>query len=223
MTCDGFTPIHLAANRHCFEVVKFLMDAGIDINQYTSSGATIFGTAVHNFSSEANLVAFLLDSDVPQVANAKGVTPLHEAAHHRNAPVVRALLESGGNCNVKDVRGLTPLHIAAKKSYYNICMILLDAGADTSLADIKGMTALHYACDAGVLDVVELLCDFGASPNAIDEARKTPLNHAFMKNRFEIIDYFADLGIFNLVSDSLDLTARRRKNRCWFRSIPIDA
>ena len=78
------------------------------------------------------------------LADAKGVTPLHVAAHTNNRHCVRVLLETGKvDVNAADEKGTTPLHVAAHRASSDVVETLIAAGADPKLKDRRG----NLPCD----------------------------------------------------------------------------
>lgn len=71
------------------EIVKILIDAGIDVNKKTISGSST--------------LCFMRDAFL------KGETPLHRAAAYANVSIVKMLIDAGAEISVKDANGDTPL------------------------------------------------------------------------------------------------------------------
>ena len=92
-------------------------------------------------------MGLLLDKhgiDVNQSAE-YGVTPLHAAAKHGHADVVKQLLARKGiELNKRDESGRTPLFIAIQEGNLEIVNLLLNQnGIDVMLGDNMGQTPLH--------------------------------------------------------------------------------
>jgi hypothetical protein len=96
------------------------------------------------------------DSGVLDVdcCNSDGYTPLHMAALHNRAEIVKALLVNDADPNKKTVRGMTPLHLACQCNLVDVAKILLAFQADLSVRDEAGNSALHYACILGNVELV---------------------------------------------------------------------
>ena len=99
-------------------------------------------------------------------------TPMHLAARHGHAEVVKVLLEEGAKLTVSDEEGRTPLHIASKYSQPTVLSLLLDACADCNVVDKYHATALDIACEKGNHEVVRILlmnpeCDTGSDRQGI--------------------------------------------------------
>ena len=73
-----------------------------------------------------------------------GHTPIHVAARHGNAEMVKALLDLGVPVELKDRNGHTALHIAATKKYNSVIEVLFAAGADPNMGDNEDDFCLIY-------------------------------------------------------------------------------
>lgn len=72
-------------------------------------------------------------------------TPLHYAAAHDHAHIVRALLEAGASTSSRDTKENSPLHYAAGYGRVDIVEIMLEGGADVTLKNATGKTAADLA------------------------------------------------------------------------------
>jgi hypothetical protein len=73
------------------------------------------------------------------VADAAGMTPLHEAAQHRKLRVMAALLTAGAEINAQAISGQTALHFAAASNFVEGIVLLLCRGARSDLVS-EGQT-----------------------------------------------------------------------------------
>ena len=180
----GLTPLVFASREGDVDSVKYLLDAGADINQTTEYGWTPLLTATNN--RHYRLGAFLMErgADV-NVANKGGWTPIYLATDNRNIeggdyPVpkpdmdhleyIRMLLDHGAdpNARAKDntltrtiftmqwfyEAGCTPFIRAAQSSDTALMRLLLDHGADPFMATDNGDTALTAAGGIGWVEGV---------------------------------------------------------------------
>ena len=115
-----------------------------------------------------NVVRELLDLGISLEAavTVDGFTPLHIAARHGPAGVVRVLLEEKAKLTAVDGHGLTPLHIASKYNHATVVRLLLDAQIGCNSVNDDKNTALDFACGNGNHMVIQMLlkqseCDMG--------------------------------------------------------------
>jgi ankyrin repeat protein len=112
-------------------------------------------------------------------------THLHRAVvYGRSIPIVRLLVEAGGDPNARDDVGLTPFRSAVRNGQEDVARLLRDAGADD--ADLVPDDRTRNGLDPDVLcyaagrnDVTEVrrLLDAGADPNALGGLDETPPLH----------------------------------------------
>ncbi|KAJ1479442.1 ankyrin repeat-containing domain protein [Baffinella frigidus] len=98
-----------------------------------------------------------LGRDHIDVKSQSGSTPLHFAAKAGRTAIVRMLLDSGADCNLKAGDGRTPLHRAAGDGHRKVCIVLLNHGADIVARDHAGRIPEDFATARGQAHVVALL------------------------------------------------------------------
>ncbi|MEW8505745.1 MAG: ankyrin repeat domain-containing protein [Candidatus Thiodiazotropha sp.] len=133
-TINGHVPITVAAMFGNLEAAKLLLEFGADINHMTRRG-----TPLHNASKlgQAEFVKYLLENgaDTDLVNDSeedwlKGMNALHYAAYNASLNVLKLLLDSGMNVDVRTGQGMTPLMYAAMMDNEYIVGELLKRGAD---------------------------------------------------------------------------------------------
>jgi len=156
------SPVADAAMRGNSDVVRQLVENGVDINAAQPDGATALQWAAYN--SDEELAQFLLANGAdPAAANRNGSTPLWLAANRGDAEMIAILLEGGADANEALPLGRRPLMLASRSGVVEAVEILLDAGADPNAAeDERGTTALMQAADQGHADVARVLIEHGA-------------------------------------------------------------
>jgi ankyrin repeat protein len=112
-------------------------------------------------------------------------THLHRAVvYGRSLPIVRLLVEAGGDPNARDDLGFTPFRSAVRNGREDVARLLLGAGADE--ASLTGDDRTRDGLDPDVLcyaagrnDVTEVrrLLGAGADPNALGGLDETPPLH----------------------------------------------
>ena len=125
-----------AAGRGLTDIVKFLLDAGVDVNYFDHY---LWRSCLHNaiLNGHTDTVRLLLDA---------GADP--------NQRYGKRPLRSWGNFGVQS---RTPLHLAAMKGNAEMVKLLLDAGADPEDLDESFRKPIHAAMWMGHNDVVPLL------------------------------------------------------------------
>ncbi len=108
--------------------------------------------------------------------------PLVEAAQNGDVNAVRALLDAGGNVNLKDDAGRTLLMYAALKNQKEVVQVLLDKGADVNARNTTGETALSLTAREGHPEIARALLAKGADVNAEDSSGSAPVVYATQFN-----------------------------------------
>jgi ankyrin repeat domain-containing protein 50 len=116
-----------------------------------------------------------------------GETPLSLAAGAGHADLVKLLLASKADVNVKDNNGATPLYAAAGFGHKSTVQLLLANRADVNARDKYGMTPLFVATFNSHADVVKLLLASKADVDAAANSGMTPLDVAAVEDVAEVL------------------------------------
>ena len=119
---------------------------------------------------------------------------LVDAAEHREARVVRALLAEGVDVNTPQADGATALHWAAHWDDGEIVDLLVHAGAHVNAANDHGVTALSLASLNGSATMVDRLLAAGADPNASRATGETPLMTAAHTGNVDVVQALLSRG-----------------------------
>ena len=181
----GNSALNYAIQREIEEVVRDLLERGVNVNNINNSNQTPLIIAaskkIYNTKerlNNKNIINILLEKGVNiniDHRDNEHNTALNYAVENNKIEVVGDLLERGANVNNINNNNQTPLIIAALKNFYNIenklineniINILLEEGVDINHQDNENNTALKYAMENGKIEVVNNLLDRNAS---IDE------------------------------------------------------
>lgn len=154
----GHTPLHLAAQDGCFgvddngrtmfnrtadeghlEIVRFLVQQGVELDAPSKAGRT----ALHGATcyGRTQIIKFLIEAGANKEAiDEHGNTPLHLAASFGLEKVVEILLDAGVNINNVNIHNDTALHLAL--IHKNAVYALLRAKARVDIINHASKSAL---------------------------------------------------------------------------------
>lgn len=131
----------LATKSNFVEIVKLLVNAGVDINWQDENGETAMHVAARFGHSDC--AKLLLDGTIDQKADVE----LTEKAF-----------------------SWTPLHIACVDGHLNIVQLLIAAGAEINKPDVSGWTAREHAALRGHIDIAKLLAEEAIQETSVHES-----------------------------------------------------
>ncbi|MBD3338390.1 MAG: hypothetical protein GF353_04745 [Candidatus Lokiarchaeota archaeon] len=112
-------------------------------------------------------IIWILYSPTPQ---------LHKAVKSKDTNLIKELLNSGTDVNLKNRKGISALHIASEFGTYEIVKLLIKYGADVNANTNYDVTPLHFAAQGGDTEIANLLISMGAKVNSEDNEGRTPLS-----------------------------------------------
>jgi ankyrin repeat protein len=168
---EDWTPLHFAviADKNRYELVKFLLKNGADVNAKTKYLDTALSLAAQRH--EIEIAKLLLGNKAEVDAQADdGWTPLHKAVSNCDQQMVDLLLANGANPEVNSKSVGPPLHLAALDCKKEMVERLLASHADVNARNSSGLTALDVAMnriyfspnDQDAKDVIAVLKNHGA-------------------------------------------------------------
>lgn len=162
---EGRTALCLAAAKGSVEVVRALLDRGLDENHKDDLGWTPLHTAaceghksICTVLTEQGSMARVGELDV------EGRTPLILAAQEGHCSTVRLLLDRKSPIDHRGYDGHTALSEAALQGHREVVELLLRRGADTDVRDAEGRPLLYLLILEGSLDIATLLIEKGGVP-----------------------------------------------------------
>ena len=156
-------PVADAAMRGDTEAVRSLIRSGADVNTAQGDGLTALHWAGMKGDAEMAKILIYAGAALHAVTRNGAHTPLHVASQAGNVPVMRALLEAGGDANAISTMGVTPLHLAGLSGSGGAVGVLLDSGADVDAREsVAGQTPLMFAASRNRQASLNALLERGA-------------------------------------------------------------
>ena len=146
------------------EVIKQLIDNGIDVNLKDDNGCSLLHIAAGNETDEM-IKILLANNSAVNVVGVNGETPLIVACKRNKINNVRALIEHGADVNFRlETTGSTALHFAAKFADEELIKFLLNhMNISVNASDNDSQTPLIWACSRkNNVNTVATLLDHGA-------------------------------------------------------------
>ena len=183
---NGDNCLHYAATNNCAEIVAWLLDQHMSVNEPNKGGRTPLiyacgrghlGTAQMLVACGANLA----------ITDRNGYNCLHHAADKNQAETVAWLLAQHMSVNEPTQVGLTPLMVACSRGHLGTAQMLVTRGANLAITDSNGDNCLHYAANNNCAETVAWLLAQGAPADGGVGAAMTPLRIAFSKLSWNVV------------------------------------
>jgi uncharacterized protein len=122
---DGFTPLGLACYFGQFEVARYLVLKGADVNLPSNNGFHVYPIHSAAAGNYTDIARMLVENGARvNVKQQAGTTPLHSAAQNGNLELLILLLENGAETNTRMEGGKLPADLAKEKGFDEIAEIL---------------------------------------------------------------------------------------------------
>lgn len=207
---DGYTALHIAAERGSAEWVRVLLEYGADVKvrtQQRQDTALHLATCQGSFEVFSEKLQLLLGrgADV-NAQNADGDTTLHLAiARFGTVSAIETLLAAGASTELKGRKGHTPLLYAIYLAQEAKATMLLESHASPNSHDDRGRTPLHLSIASSRMSIefIERIINAGADINQEDGEKHTPMYEAAHRDRRNamrlLLDHGADCQLGNPV------------------------
>ena len=175
---NGFTALHRAVVRQCWDSVPTLVQHGAVVNAMDKFGCTPLHRAVPYKHVPEEVLTQLMSPTTNNCWAHKGETALHEAINAHSWKNVSILVKHGVDVNITDKTGCTPIHTAMKcRNVPNEVVGHLISTTNINMKHSNGATALHDAVANKIWAVLTLLIQQGADVNSqnINLIGNTPL------------------------------------------------
>nr|XP_028603361.1 ankyrin repeat and SOCS box protein 15 isoform X2 [Podarcis muralis] len=182
-TCDGETPLTLAAKSRHAGNVRTLLEKGVWPNTTNRKGETplLIATKQGSYEMASILIEFNCTVNQPCV---KRWSAMHEAAKQGRNDIIALLLKNGGNVHLKDGFGVTPLGVAAEYGHCDVLEHLIHKGGDVYATADDGSSILFEAAGGGNPDCITLLLEYGGDGNLPNKAGQLPIHRAAYEGHY---------------------------------------
>ena len=185
---EGYTALHIAAQKGQDAIIRMLLDAGADVNGRDGYGATPLHNAVSNNRNSAT--ALLLEAGAEVKGDGRQGSPLGTAVARNNSKATELLLKAKADPNEG-----TPLMSAAQYNHRDVALMLVEAGADINVHDNYYRYPIHFAASTGSLDLLKALLDKGADMDQRDGNNGyTPLHWAVIYGHNLVVEHLLEKG-----------------------------
>ena len=152
------TIFEAAATGRTKHIVRLLAHRPELVNAFADDGFQPLGLACFFGHSEAAEYLIKAGASVNTPSNNElTATPLLSAAAGNHTSIVRMLLKSGANPNVRERGAYTPLHAAAENGNVEIIQLLIFGGADLHARSDEGQLPVDLAVEKGHKQAEEIL------------------------------------------------------------------
>ncbi|XP_014221938.1 uncharacterized protein LOC106649173 isoform X1 [Trichogramma pretiosum] len=204
---SGLTHFHAACELGRYDVVEKFLEHGQDPNVvWRETGDSPLILALRYLRRRVAELLLRSGAD-PNLANAKGETPLHVICSQKKPELVQSFFQicDEKHLSVKiDARnelGDRPLHLALRIGNRKAVESLLRGGADPMSLNKEGSTPLHIICETGVdgdsMEIFFKICDEihrVVQVDATDRRDRTPLQRALTYIMPRTLDVLLDRG-----------------------------
>jgi len=122
---DGFTPLGLACYFGQYEIARYLVLKGADVNLPSNNGFGVYPLHSAVAGNYTQIARMLIENNAQvNVKQQAGVTALHSAAQNGNIDLLILLLEHGADANVRMEGGKLPADVAREKGFLEIAEAL---------------------------------------------------------------------------------------------------
>ncbi|KAJ9587146.1 hypothetical protein L9F63_019334, partial [Diploptera punctata] len=194
--CDdnnGNTLLHYAAMCGSIDIIKYLLDSGMNINGTNKLMQTAAYFTLYYDKCEA--LKYLVENGADlRICDKKGNTLLHCAALCGSIDIIKYLLDSGMNINGTNKDMQTAAYLALDLENCEVLKYLVDNGADLRHCDNEGNTLLHSAALCGRIHFIKYLLDSGMNINGTNKKMQTAAYFALDLDSCEALKYLVDNG-----------------------------
>lgn len=186
------TALMLAAQNRNIESVKLLLDAGADVHAKDFDEMTPLLHAVKSGSLETTKFLYEKGGKNDLSNEVAAAIALFYAASNAQPEMMKFLLQTEINPNVKDKNGLTAITTAAMRNNTKVAQLLIEAGANANITGSQNQSPLSWAAQYGSTEIVKLLLAAKADVNP--KENWSPLINAARHNHVEVMEILINAG-----------------------------
>ena len=195
----GWTALHTSAQSGSYELVRYFVDKGTDVQQKTETGQNCLHIAArkgHLNLCKALINKYRFDKNISDI---EGFTPILDSVESGNYELVKFFIEKGADIHVNTLYGLNCLHIAACSGHLNLCKIFIDEhGFQENTADNSGRTPLHFSAQSGNFELFQFFLDRGADIYVKANNGSNCLHFAADKGKLNICKFLLEEHNFDI-------------------------
>nr|XP_006818386.1 PREDICTED: SH3 and multiple ankyrin repeat domains protein 1-like [Saccoglossus kowalevskii] len=159
---DGLTPVHKAAKKGNYSILKTLLDLGASPNYHDNKGLTpLYHTVTNKVNAECTQL-LLHERCELNAADGQGWREIHQACRYGRVQHLEHLLYYGAIMNVQNGAGNTAIHVCALYNQEQCARVLLFRGADKDIKNYANQTAFQVAIVANNFDLAEIIRNHGS-------------------------------------------------------------
>ena len=161
---DGKSPLYWAIEHKNPIIAQCLINHGASINlRFGEDKLHLIHIASENGCLSVVQSLMEIDSNLLNLVDALGETPIHKAAASGQWHVVDYLATRGADLSLTTNKGKSPLYWATVGGYHNAVRCLINHGADINQRfGEKKLHLIHLASSEGYLDIVSIFLEINS-------------------------------------------------------------
>ncbi|KAF6176586.1 hypothetical protein GIB67_034448 [Kingdonia uniflora] len=140
---------------------------------------------------ETRETSFLLGKAIKGCSGYEVTSLLHYAVRSEDVSSLLALIEAGGDVNVRDPNGVSLMKTPVQSGDLDVVRLLIDSGFE--IVDGEDLF-LHAAAGINRIDLMEILCSCGSSFSAVDLCGKSPVHVAAVHGHVDALEFCLSMG-----------------------------
>ena len=191
---EFYTPFRNAIINQNTPIVKFLLNNGVEADQYLGSEKT---SALYYSAQEGytHMLEILLKAGAdPNLAHEGGQTPVCIAAYFGRSESIALLVQAGAKLDDPAFENNTPLMHAFTHEHPEAFKLLLESGADPNCRLQNERTALHFVVQKRREEYLLPLIVADADPNLVMSDGNTPLSLAVRDSNLYMAGVLLEAG-----------------------------